>query len=130
VYQISQFGYDKKIINRAVCFNKGPINTPNGKTSLWKTAKKELVAIGHVAIPFLLGTTDRGNAACHRRIFYPTTFDLRFLKKKPFPTVCSRAEVLDFLSLSSGLKLGNPSGFWFFQLCDIATMMIVIQKRN
>jgi hypothetical protein len=25
------------------------------------------MAIGHVAIPFLLGTIDRGNAACHRR---------------------------------------------------------------
>jgi hypothetical protein len=51
--------------------NNHPIKFLYGITNkaLWKTAKKELVAIGHVAIPFLLGTTDRGNAACHRRIF-------------------------------------------------------------
>jgi hypothetical protein len=37
-----------------VSLNKELINTPNRKTSLWKTAKQELVEIGHVAIPFLL----------------------------------------------------------------------------
>lgn len=84
-----------------------------------------LVTAGYFNRWFRLGHGGPGLAGDH--FFQPR---LTYEQKTPFPTVCSRAEVLDFFVFVLWAETWKPVRVLVSQLCGVATMMMSIQKRN